>query len=468
MTLHVKPVYVHLVHRSAYMGPCRGGSWDQLERSYDEMMAAENFEKMKQDLERIYRDQPEIHLQEPVYLEFLDEFIVREAQLDLVKDQDTDVFLLDGLMGQHLAVNIARRFRKPMCSVGCCTSTDVTACLRAAGFEAYGSIDLEGTLPVMKLLQCKKTISHTRVLSILKGDICSKGVESNIRDLDRLTNQWGMGFKFLNAEDFLQEITDLTEEESLQAEKVADDLMAQAEVCYLQREMLVRSARVYVAAKKLLARYECNAFTLPCFEICATGRINAEKYTWCLTHSLLKEEGIPSACESDYNALLSMIVIMAVAGNAPHMANTHPALPHEIPAGVADTGNLVKMYHAVPTRHMKSRSGDPAPFGLQCFTEDQWGATMRYHYNRDMGETVTMVRFNPQGTRLLAAKGVIVTETDYDKIGCDTGLLVSVANKGKFFKAQCNYGHHMTWAYGDIADQLEDLGDMLGFQVERV
>ena len=157
-----------------------------------------------------------------------------------------------------------------------------------------------------------------------------------------------------------------------------------------------------------------------------------------------------------------------VAGNAPHMANTHPALPHEIPAGVADTGNLVKMYHAVPTRHMKSRSGDPAPFGLQCFTEDQWGATMRYHYNRDMGETVTMVRFNPQGTRLLAAKGVIVTETDYDKIGCDTGLLVSVANKGKFFKAQCNYGHHMTWAYGDIADQLEDLGDMLGFQVERV
>ena len=252
MTLHVKPVYVHLVHRSAYMGPCRGGSWDQLERSYDEMMAAENFEKMKEDLARIYGDQPEIHLQESVYLEFLDEFIVREAQLDLVKDQDTDVFLLDGLMGQHLAVNIARRFRKPMCSVGCCTSTDVTACLRAAGFEAYGSIDLEGTLPVMKL--------------------------------------------------------------------------------------------------------------------------------------------------------------------------------------------------------------------LQCFTEDQWGATMRYHYNRDMGETVTMVRFNPQGTRLLAAKGVIVTETDYDKIGCDTGLLVSVANKGKFFKAQCNYGHHMTWAYGDIADQLEDLGDMLGFQ----
>ena len=27
MKLNVKPVYVHLVHRSAYMGPCRGGTW---------------------------------------------------------------------------------------------------------------------------------------------------------------------------------------------------------------------------------------------------------------------------------------------------------------------------------------------------------------------------------------------------------------------------------------------------------
>ena len=33
MKLNVKPVYVHLVHRSAYMGPCRGGTWEQLERS---------------------------------------------------------------------------------------------------------------------------------------------------------------------------------------------------------------------------------------------------------------------------------------------------------------------------------------------------------------------------------------------------------------------------------------------------
>lgn len=70
MKLNVKPVYVHLVHRSAYMGPCRGGTWEQLERSYDEMMAAENFAKMKEGLEKVYGNEKDICLQEPVYLEF--------------------------------------------------------------------------------------------------------------------------------------------------------------------------------------------------------------------------------------------------------------------------------------------------------------------------------------------------------------------------------------------------------------
>jgi hypothetical protein len=330
MTLNVKPVYVHLVHRSAYMGPCRSGKDKQLERSYDEMMAAENFQNMQEKLQELYKNEEGICLQKPVYLPFLDEFIVRESELDLAKDEDTDVFLLEGLMGQHLAVNLAKKYKKPMCSVGCCTAPDVTACLRAAGMEAYGCIDLADSVSVMRMLRAKKEIANTRCLIILKGDICTKGVESNIRDLDRLTNLWGVKFKFLNAEDFLHEIDILDEAGIRQAEKIADDLIAGATEARIDRDSVIRSAKVYVVVKRLLSLYDCNAFTVPCFEICATRKLNQERYTFCLTHTLLKEDGIPSACESDYNALLSMIVLMSLAGNAPHMGNTHPALPEEI------------------------------------------------------------------------------------------------------------------------------------------
>ena len=32
MVLKIKPVYVHLIHRTPYMGPCRYGEGEQLER----------------------------------------------------------------------------------------------------------------------------------------------------------------------------------------------------------------------------------------------------------------------------------------------------------------------------------------------------------------------------------------------------------------------------------------------------
>lgn len=77
MVLKIKPVYVHLIHRTPYMGPCRYGEGEQLERAYDEMMAAENFEKMKKTIQEMYGNDSHYQLLKPVYLPQLDEFILR-------------------------------------------------------------------------------------------------------------------------------------------------------------------------------------------------------------------------------------------------------------------------------------------------------------------------------------------------------------------------------------------------------
>ena len=468
--LKIKPVYVHLIHRYPYMGPCRFGQGEQLERSYDEMMAEENFQKMQDILQELYGQDRRFKLLTPVYLPQLDEFICREEELDRVKDDiyEADVILMEGLMGQHLAVNLAKRFHKPMVAVGCCTSTDVTACLRAAGFEAYGCYLMEKSKPILEMLRAKKGIQKTRVLSVLKGDVISKGVESNIRDFDRITNEWGITFKYMNAEDFLNEIGNLTEEEVRQAQKKADGLIAGAQSCTVSRDYMIRSAKVYVTAKKMLNLYDCNAFTIPCFEICATRRLNEEKYTFCLAHSLLKEEGIPSACESDYNSLLSMIVMMNLADNAPHMGNTHPALPHEIPKHLNGREDLIRIYHSVSTRYMHGRQKEPSSYAIRSFTADLWCATLRYDYQQDAGSMVTMIRFNPQGTKLLAARAVIEEGFGYDNIGCDNGFLARVEDMDRFFEAMCDCGHHYVWAYGDVTKALEKLGAMVGFETQIV
>lgn len=470
MVLKIKPVYVHLIHRTPYMGPCRYGEGEQLERAYDEMMAAENFEKMKKTIQEMYGNDSHYQLLKPVYLPQLDEFILRQEELDLVKPDiyEADVILMEGLMGQHIAVNLAKKFKKTIVAVGCCTSTDVTAGLKAAGFEAYGAVRMEDTWKIMQVLRARKGIRNTRVLSILKGDIISKGVESNITDLIGLTNTYGISFKFMNAGEFLDEIGKLTEEEIKEAEAVADDLIGGAKYNAMSRDYVVRSCKVYVTAKKMLSLYDCNAFTIPCFEICATHRLNNEKYTFCLTHSLLKEEGIPSACEADYSALVAMIVMMNILDNAPHMGNLHPALPHEIPENLKDNQNLLKMFHAVPTRYMHGRDCQKADYAIRSFTAGNWGATIRYDFDQDKDEKITLIRCNPQATGMMAGRATILQGHGYDNIGCDIGYFAEVEDINVFFDRMCEYGHHYVWAYGDVSDVLKKVGEATGFQVEVV
>ncbi len=468
--LKIKPVYVHLMHRSAYMGPCRYGEGAQLEPEYDEMMAAENFNHMKDVIQEMYGADPRFELLTPVFLPQTDEFILRQEELDLVKPEiyEADVILMEGLMGQHIAVNLAKKFKKPIVAVGCCTSTDVTAGLLAAGFESYGAVRMEDTKKIMETLRARKGIRNTRILSILKGDIISKGVESNITDLMNLSNTMGISMKFMNAGEFLDEIGKLTPEEIQMAEDKADELIAGAQYNEMPRDYVVRSCKVYVTAKKMLSLYDCNAFTIPCFEICATHRLNNEKYTFCMTHSLLKEEGIPSACESDYSALLAMIVMMNTIDNAPHMGNLHPALPNEIPEHLRDHRNLLKMFHAVPTRYMHGRQEAPSPYALRSFTAGNWGATFRYDFDADKNKTITLIRFNPQATGIMAGRAVILEGHGYRNVGCDTGYFAEVENLDRFFDRMCVYGHHYVWAYGDVSEKLEQVGKVMGFHVEVV
>lgn len=40
----------------------------------------------------------------------------------------------------------------------------------------------------------------------------------------------------------------------------------------------------------MMKHYDCNAFTMPCFEVCATRELDKRKLTFCLAHSLFKDE----------------------------------------------------------------------------------------------------------------------------------------------------------------------------------
>ncbi|MDD4083783.1 MAG: hypothetical protein PHD05_10415, partial [Sphaerochaetaceae bacterium] len=437
--LKVKPSYMRLIHSSAYEGPCRLGEEEQLTTEFDEKIGAEKYKMFKETLDKVYNKK---------YIEFLpselitwtDQFILKNEELKKITDAvgKADLFLFDGVFHQFPAMEISENFKVPVGVIGCCASTDAVAGLRNIGLESYGYIDAEDANRQLKYMQVKHALKHTRALVILKNDIVSKGVLSTVTNLQNVTRDLGVKFTFINAEDLFDAMKAYTPELKQEAEKTAKDILNSSEKSDMSLEDIEKSTKFFVVIKSLLEKYECNAFTMPCFEVCATRKFNDEfQCTPCLTHTLLKEMGIPSACESDINALLAMTVLMYLTRKAPHMGNTHPLanekkLNESSPAGLESVpeiegkDNIMSTWHAVQTRKMHGIDSPIDKFSIKAFTHSGWGATLRHDFSKDIGETITLVRFHPNGKEMLVVKGEIVAGAGENTTGCSTGIYYSV------------------------------------------
>jgi L-fucose isomerase-like protein len=249
-------------------------------------------------------------------------------------------------------------------------------------------------------------------------------------------------------------------------------------------EDIYPSMKAHYLINKLLERTECNAFTAPCFDVCATRRFNEERFTFCLNHSLNNENGITSACESDMNSVLSMVVLSNFAKAAPYMGNTicnpirtgllqyfiksgllNPESVGSVIKELEDKENLVITFHAVPNRKFKGYDTKDAAYSIRSFAHSGWGATIRYDFTEDEGQEVTMCRFGPDCKTLFVAKGIIVGGIGYDDVNCSEGVIFQVKNTKDFFQKMSLVGNHVPLVYGDYFDQVVKLGEILGLKV---
>ncbi|MEA3402986.1 MAG: hypothetical protein U9R79_17225 [Armatimonadota bacterium] len=455
--VRIKPVFLQLIHRAAYEGPCRVGELENLTPEADRRRGRQAFEAFKTAVEENATDDAEVL--EPALVQWADDFVVPDGEVEgLAPDiYDADLILVghSGLP-QYPAVRIAERFRKPLAMIGHVSTVDVTAYLRARDLEGYAFFDWEDLNRFLSLLRVRKALQHTRMLIALKGNVIPTGVVSSIGDLENLKRRYGVHHELITAEELLDAMRELPQEEAEQARELTAELIANAEQSDMDEDQLLPSVRFYVAARCTLARHEANALTLPCFEICATQAMAEERVTFCLAHSLLKDEGIPSACEGDVNVLMSIAALMYVSRKTPYMGNT----------SVADReDNIIRLGHDMPGLKMHGFDQPDLPYGIKNFTMGGWGGTLRYDISRDVGEPVTIARFNPAGTRLLVETGEVVDCTGYMDVGCSLAYHMRVDDAERFFRLEQDFGHHFALVLGDYLDQLEEVGRLAGFEV---
>jgi hypothetical protein len=457
LKVNVKPVFAQLVHSGPYEGPCRVGRAEELTPEAERQSGRAGFERFVAALKDNLG--PDVHLLEPAYMEWQDDFIVPQGEFaKLEPDMHLADLVLMGPSGlnQYPSTAIAHRYSKPVGQLGWVGGVDVAAYLRSRGLEGYAFFDYDDLRRVLSLLRVRKAFRDTRVLVAAEGNnLVPTGVVSSIWNMEDLKARYGVNHVSISAQDIIHEMAHLDQAELDEANQVALRLAANAQAVHVSQEDLLRSVNFYVAARRALARHECNAFVIPCFELCAIQTLAEQRVTFCLAHSLLKDEGIPSACEADTNVLMAITLLMYLSRKSAFMGNSYP---------VDREQNILAVQHDVPGLKMKGLDEPDLPYEIRNFTVGGWGATIRYDFARDVGTPVTLARFDPTGTEVLVLRGELVGGAGFDRVGCSLVAHIRVKDIVDLFRKELDFGHHLAVVYGDYVDDVKELSRLMGYE----
>jgi len=465
--LGVKFIYNGIIHEAAFEGSCRHGDLKGLGREAETAALDKRFARFAKEVGALELP-PNVDILKPVSMNLWvekgnPEIVLETKHLKkLAADADSaDLYVVTGGgLPQYTCLRIAETYGKPVVLARTAGwGLDAPAGLRRLGYEGYYESEWDGVVRLIRAMSARKAMGRTRILNVTNFiDQVPKGVVSSIIDLDALKSKYGVGLKFMNYDDFFRRMDGVSadKETRAQAQELAGRLIAGADSSNMTREDMVNSLLFYLTVRRVMEETGCNAFTIECFELCSSMQPWHRRFTPCLTHALLKDEGYPSACEKDLNALLAMLVEMVLARKAAYMGNPDIDVKE----------NILTLHHSDAGRRLRGLAGPDSEYGIHSFTESGFGATLRYDFNREAGEPVTVARFDPTATRLLAARGTVIDGSGLEGYGCAQRVRIRLSDGAEFQRAQQDYGHHLAMVLGDVIAEIRDLADMMKFKAE--
>lgn len=465
--LRVKPVFSSLVHTDVWEGPCRFNVISVAqERENSRKQYAHWAERVQKGS---FRFGPAVEMLQPHHVVFDEAFSIPGTEFQSIDREQEDIdafFVMPGGSGATFAtIEIAKRYHKPVVVFGLhCGNVDPAAYAKTVGEEvlvASDDAELESTLT---LLRARTVYRETRVLFPTNRGFPAVASLTGITDLTELARKFGVEVRMISYKTLTAEVerTLANSERTAQAEAAAEDLIRGAAQTYLDRRYVVRSLLFKRAVESLMEENACNAFTIECFEFCASRLPQKWSITPCLIHTLFKDAGYASSCEADMGALLATRLLLSVSGKSSHMGNMFWG-----------EDNSVIVNHSAPGIRMNGFSEPPLPYKLGRFVQSGWGTKAVVDFMNNGEKKATVARMHPDGDKLLVLRGTLIGSKGYeqDELGCSVQASIVPVESGdgrRFAKRLAEYGNHLSWVYGDYVPQLEELGRMTKFQVEVI
>lgn len=465
--LSVKFIQTGVIHQETFEGSCRTGQLEQLTMDAETRYFQTALDVLKQELTSQEFNKGINILQPEAVLMWVEkanpEIILKDEEMEKLRKEDehTDVYVVTGGLPQFTCLRIAEVYQKPVILANVPGwGVDAPAGLRAMGHESFYVQDMDQLGDLLMVFKARKGLQQTRFLNVTNFSSVPKGVVSSISDFEFLNQQYGLGRQTVDYEEFFREMDRLTEDKDIlkKAGMLADQLIDGARDKNMSREDIANSFKFYLTVLHFFSKYNCNAFGIECFELCSSMQPWNRRFTPCMTHSLLKNAGFPSACEKDLNALLAMAVLMYLSQKPAYMGNPDFDLDH----------NILTLHHSDSPTKMHGFDLPDDDYEIKSFTQSGFGATLRYDYAKLTGQQATLARFDPTGRKLLLVPGVISGGGGMDGYGCAQTIDFKVNDCREIMRTMQDFGHHLAMVLGDWTDSVKDLSVLMGFKVIEV
>ena len=443
--LVVRPIVGCLTHSHFWEGPCRAGYAKDMTPEAEDAAATAAFEAAKAQLAQAT---PEIEMLPAVDARYDEKFVVpREVYAQIEEDMDR----VDFFLCMNWRIPKLERYRKTVVIMqNGNEGIDFAAYCRSIGVEAYVCMDLADLNELAHLLWVRKVVAHTRALVLTHGSMPTFGLQSVIRDPELIRQRYGMEIVKLPFRDIFSYMDRVTDDE---ARPIAERIWGGALEQKVRKEWFINDIKYYLAAKRMMDDYDCNAFSTACHELCTSEIPQQRKFTPCTCHSLLKDEGYPSGCEEDLNALLAMTIMQAAAMRPAFMGNPN-----------METDDLLRIHHAVPALCMNGYGKKPLRYKLWAFTGQGFGGKLQVDFTENEEQYITLGRFNPMADTISVKRGEVL-RSEFDEVYCSPYYYIKMNDARGFMHQLAGFGHHQVLIFGDYTRMLQKIGQVMGFKV---
>ena len=443
--LVVRPLIGCLTHTHFWEGPCRAGRKEDMTVEAETKAADETFKSSVEALKDVIS---EVEFKEPLDVRYNESFVVEKEMFDKIGE---DVDEIDCFLCMGWRIPKLERYRKPVIIwQNGNEGIDFAAYCRSIGVEAYVAMDLQDVNEIAHILWVRKAVRNTRALVLTAGSQPTFGIQSLIRDPEILRQRYGFEVIKLPFTSIFKYMDEITDEE---AKPIADKLIAGSTDTQVNTDWFINDVKYYLAAKKMMDIYDCNAFSTACHELCTTEIPQNRKFTPCMCHSIMKDEGIPSGCEEDLNALMAMLIMQYAANRPAFMGNPN----HE-------TDELLRIHHAVPALCMNGYGTKPLEYKLWAFTGQGFGGKLQVDFTQNDDDYVTLGRFNPAGDTMCIKKGKVI-RSEYAETYCSPYYYIQMDDAREYMHNLAGFGHHQVLIFGDYTKLIKKSAKVMNFNI---